>query len=341
MSEEHFEERFEPSGTQERNLAMELVRVTEAAALSAGRWMGKGNKEMVDQAAVDAMRKGLDGVDMDGVVVIGEGEKDEAPMLYISERVGNGLPPEVDVAVDPVDGTRLLSLGLPGALAVVATAERGTMYAAPPGVFYMEKIAVGPSAKSVIDINAPIATNLERIARARDAHIDDLTVIMLDRPRHQEMIRQIREAGARIRLITDGDVSAAIRAAMEDYTGVDVLMGIGGAPEAVLAAAAIKCVGGAIQCKIWPRDEQERTKFKADGIDINQVLLTDDLVKGNDVSFAATGITSGELLDGVQYFGWGARTSSVMMRSRSGTIRYIHARHKWHKSGMLGAAETR
>jgi fructose-1,6-bisphosphatase II len=334
------EERFEQSGTRERNLAVELVRVTEAAALSAGRWMGKGNKEMVDQAAVNAMRAAVDGVDMDGIVVIGEGEKDEAPMLYIGERVGNGLPPEVDVAVDPVEGTRLLSLGLPGALAVVATAERGTMYAAPPGVFYMEKIAVGPAAKDVVDINAPIATNLAYLARARDANIDDLTVIVLDRPRHQEIIRQIREAGARIRLIMDGDVSAAIQAAMEDYTDVDMLMGIGGATEAVLAAAAIKCIGGTIQCKIWPRDDKERAKLKADGIDLNQVLDTDDLVKGNDVSFAATGITSGELLDGVQYFGWGARTSSVMMRSRSGTIRYIHARHKWHKSSILVAAET-
>ncbi len=327
------EARFEQSGTKERNLAMELVRVTEAAALSAGRWMGTGDKEMVDQAAVDAMRQALDGVDMDGIVVIGEGEKDKAPMLYIGERVGNGTPPEVDVAVDPVEGTRLLALGAPGAIAVVATAERGAMYSAPPGVFYMEKIAVGPAAKAVIDINAPVATNLERIARARDARIDDLTVVMLDRPRHQEIIRQIREAGARIRLIMDGDVLAAIQSTMEDYTGVDVLLGIGGATEAVLAASAIKCIGGEIQCKIWPRDEQERERFKADGIDINQVLHTDDLVRGKDVSFAATGITSGDLLGGVQYFGWGARTSSVMMRSRSGTVRYIQARHKWHKSG--------
>jgi fructose-1,6-bisphosphatase II len=325
------EERFEQSRTIERNLGMELVRVTEAAALSAGRWMGKGDKERVDQAAVDAMRKALDGVDMNGIVVIGEGEKDQAPMLYIGEQVGNGMPPEVDVAVDPVDGTRLLSLGISGALAVVATAERGTMYAAPPGVFYMEKLAVGPAAKDVIDINAPIATNLQRIAKARDARIDDLTVVILDRDRHKEMIRQIRQAGARIRLITDGDVSAAIQAAMEDYTGVDVLMGIGGAPEAVLAAAAIKCIGGAIQCKIWPRSAEERGKLEADGFDLDQVLQTDDLVRGNDVSFAATGITSGELVDGVQYYGWGARTSSVMMRSHSGTIRYIHARHKWHK----------
>lgn len=326
------EERFQQSGTKERNLAIELVRVTEAAALSAGRWMGKGNKEMVDQSAVDAMRNAVDGVDMNGVVVIGEGEKDEAPMLYIGEQVGNGLPPEVDVAVDPVDGTRLLALGLPGALAVVATAERGTMYSAPPGVFYMEKIAVGPAFKHVIDINASVAVNLDRIARVRDAHIDDLTVVLLDRPRHQELVRQIREVGARIRLITDGDVAAAIQAAMEDYTGIDVMMGTGGAPEAVLAAAALKCIGGEIQCKIWPRDEKEREKLKGDGINLEQIFRTDDLVKGNDVSFAATGITSGDLLDGVQYYGWGALTSSVMMRSRSGTVRYIKARHKWKKN---------
>jgi fructose-1,6-bisphosphatase II len=334
------EERFELSGTKERNLAMELVRVTEAAALRAGRWMGKGEKEMADQAAVDAMRQALDGVDMDGIVVIGEGEKDEAPMLYIGEQVGNGQPPEVDVAVDPVEGTRLLALGLPGALAVVATAERGSMYGAPPGVFYMEKIAVGPAARNVVDINAPIATNLERVARARDAQIEDLSVVILDRPRHRELIQQMREAGARIRLIMDGDVSAAIQAAMEDYRGVDVLVGIGGATEAVLAAAAIKCIGGEIQCKIWPRDDKEREQLKADGVDLELVLHTDDLVRGSDVSFAATGITSGELVDGVQYFGWGARTSSVMMRSRSGTIRYIQARHKWRKGrGLLKAAE--
>jgi fructose-1,6-bisphosphatase II len=325
------EERFEQSGTKERNLGMELVRVTEAAALSAARWMGKGDKIGVDQAAVNAMRHALDGVDMHGVVVIGEGEKDEAPMLYIGEEVGNLNPPELDVAVDPVDGTRLTSLGLPGAIAVVATAERGTMYSAPPGVFYMEKIAVGPIAKGVIDINAPIATNLQQIAQARQAQVDDLTVVILDRPRHEGIIEEIRQAGARIRLIMDGDVSAAIQAAMEDYTGVDVLMGTGGAPEAVLAAAAIKCIGGAIQCKIWPRSDKERARFKADGIDLDQVLQTNDLVRGNDVSFAATGITSGELVNGVQYFGWGARTFSVMMRSRSGTVRYIEARHKWRK----------
>ncbi len=334
--------RFEQSRATERNLGMELVRVTEAAALSAGRWMGKGNKEMVDQAAVDAMRPSLDGVDMNGVVVIGEGEKDEAPMLYIGEQVGNGNAPDVDVAVDPVDGTRLLSLGLPGALAVVATAERGTMYAAPPGVYYMEKIAVGPAFRHVIDINAPVAVNLDRIARVREAHIDDLTVVLLNRPRHQDLIRKIREVGARIRLIEDGDVSAAIQAAMEDYTGIDVLMGTGGAPEAVLAAAAIKCIGGEIQCKIWPRSDEEREKLKADGIELDKVYRTDALVRGDDVSFAATGITSGELLEGVQYFGWGARTSSVMMRSHSGTVRYIHARHKWRTPGSrIGIPEIR
>lgn len=325
------EQRFEPSRTIERNLGMELIRVTEAAALSAGRWMGRGNKEMVDQAAVDAMRHAVDGVDMHGVVVIGEGEKDEAPMLYVGEEIGNGTTPDVDVAVDPVDGTRLLALGLPGSLAVIATAERGSMYSAPPGVYYMEKIAVGPALKNVIDINASVAVNLDRIARTRQAHIDDITVAILDRPRHQEMIRQIREAGARIRLITDGDVAAAIQAAMEDYRGIDVLMGVGGAPEAVLAAAALKCIGGEIQAKIWPRTEEERIQFKADGIDLDKVYRTDDLVSGNDVSFAATGISTGELLDGVQYYGWGARTSSIMMRSHSGTVRYIQARHKWRK----------
>ena len=331
------DERFIQSGTRERNLGMELVRVTEAAALSAGRFMGKGDKIQVDQAAVDAMRQALDGVDMHGVVVIGEGEKDEAPMLYIGEEIGNGTPPEVDVAVDPVDGTRLTALGMSGAIAVVATAERGSMYSAPPGVYYMEKIAVGPFARDVIDINAPISTNLERIARARDARIDDLTVVILDRPRHAEIIAQVREAGARIRLIMDGDVSAAIQAAMEDYRGVDVLFGIGGAPEAVLAAAAIKCIGGGIQCKIWPRSNDERDKLKSDGIDPEKIYMTDDLVKGNDVAFAATGITTGELVDGVKYFGWGARTSSIMMRSRSGTVRYIQARHKWRaKPGDVG-----
>src|SRR5579875_572563 len=245
--------RFEQSGTKERNLGLELVRVTEAAALSAGRWMGKGNKEMVDQAAVDAMRQAVEAVDMDGVVVIGEGEKDEAPMLYVGEHVGNGLPPEVDVAVDPVDGTRLTALGLPGAIAVVAVADRGTMYSAPPGVFYMRKLAVGRAAAKVIDLDAPVAENLARIAQARDVSVNDITVTVLDRPRHADIIRDVRQAGARIRLIQDGDVAGAIQAAMEDFRAVDVYMGVGGAPEAVLAAAAIKCVGGQMLCQIWTR----------------------------------------------------------------------------------------
>ena len=329
------ETRFEQSRTKERNLGMELVRVTEAAALSAGRWMGTGDKTKVDQTAVDAMRQAIDGVDMNGIVVIGEGEKDEAPMLYIGEKVGNGAAPDVDVAVDPVDGTRLLANGSAGAIAVIATAERGSMYSAPPGVFYMEKIAVGPVAKGMIDINAPISENLHNIARARQARIDDITVAILDRPRHIETIKQIRATGARIRLITDGDVFAAVMAAMEDYTGVDVLLGIGGSPEAVLAAAALKCIGGEIQCKVWPRDEQERARMKSEGIDLEQVFSTNDLVKSDDVAFAATGITTGELLNGVQYFGWGARTHSLMMRSLSGTVREIQARHKWQtKPGL-------
>jgi fructose-1,6-bisphosphatase II len=329
------EARFEQSRTKERNLGMELVRVTEAAALSAGRWMGTGDKTKVDQTAVDAMRQSIDGVDMNGVVVIGEGEKDEAPMLYVGEKVGNGSAPDVDVAVDPVDGTRLLANGSPGAIAVIATAERGSMYSAPPGVFYMEKIAVGLAAKGLIDINAPVADNLNKIAKARQAHLDDITVVILDRPRHTEIIKQVRATGARIRLITDGDVFAAMMAAMEDYTGVDVLLGTGGAPEAVLAAAALKCLGGEIQCKVWPRDEQERARMKSEGIDLEQVFTTDDLVKSDDVAFAATGITTGDLLNGVQYFGWGARTHSLMMRSRSGTVRYIQARHKWQtKPGL-------
>src|SRR5579859_817709 len=279
------EGRFEQSGTNERNLAMELVRVTEAAALSAGRWMGKGNKEMVDQSAVDAMRIAVDGVDMNGVVVIGEGEKDEAPMLYIGEQVGNGLPPEVDVAVDPVDGTRLTALGLPGAIAVVAVADRGTMFAAPPGVFYMRKLAVGHAAAQVVDLDAPIADNLHRIAQARDVGVNDITVTVLDRPRHKEIIEDIRAAGARIRLIQDGDVAAAIQAAMEEYHAADVYMGIGGAPEAVLAAAAIKCIGGQMLCRIWPRTDAERDQLKTDGVDLARIYSVDDLITSNDVSF--------------------------------------------------------
>jgi fructose-1,6-bisphosphatase II len=321
---------FRSEGTRERNLGLELVRVTEAAAYAAARWMGRGDKEAVDQAAVDAMRKALDGVDMHGVVVIGEGEKDQAPMLYVGEEVGNGLPPEVDVAVDPVDGTRLTALGLPGAIAVVAVADRGTMYSAPPGVFYMQKLAVGRAAAREIDLNAPVTENLKRIARARDVNVSDITVTVLDRPRHKEIVDEIRAAGARIRLIQDGDVAAAIQAAMEEYKAVDVYMGIGGAPEAVLAAAAIKCVGGELLCRIWPRTDQERDTLRGDGVDLDRIYTVNDLITTNNVSFAATGITSGELLKGVEYVSHGAHTHSVMMRGRSGTIRYIDAFHRWN-----------
>lgn len=320
---------YEPSGTRERNVALELVRVTEAAALNAAQFMGRGDKIAVDDAAVKAMRSALDGVDMNGVVVIGEGEKDEAPMLFVGEQVGNGKGAELDVAVDPVDGTTLTSLGIPGAIAVVATAERGTMYSAPPGVYYMEKIAVGPAAAKVIDLTAPVGENLKRIARARSCAVQDIVVTVLDRPRHAAMIDEIRAAGARIRLIRDGDVIAAIQAAMEDYKGVDVYMGIGGAPEAVLAAAAIKCLGGEIITRVWPRSAAERTKLQGDGIDLQRIYTTNDLVKGENVSFAATGITAGEIVRGVDFIGSGARTYSVMMRSRSGTVRYIEARHRW------------
>ncbi len=321
--------RFERAGTRERNLGLELVRVTEAAAYAAARWMGRGDKNAADQAAVDAMRNALDGVDMHGVVVIGEGEKDEAPMLYIGEEVGNGLPPEVDVAVDPVEGTRLTALGLPGAIAVVATADRNTMYKAPPGVFYMEKLAVGPAAANVIDLHIPIGENLARIAHALDRPIEDITVIILERERHQELVTQVRQAGARIRMIMDGDVAAAMQAATEDYVAAHVYMGIGGATEAVLAAAAIKCIGGQMLCRVWPRNEGERDQLKADGVDLERIYSVSDLIRSDDVSFAATGITTGELLKGVDHTRDGARTHSVMMRSRTGTIRYIEAFHKW------------
>lgn len=313
----------------DRNLALELVRVTEAAALSAGRWMGRGDREGCDRAAVDAMRFMLSTIDMDGVVVIGEGEKDHAPMLYTGERVGNGNPPRVDVAVDPIDGTRLLSLGRSDALSVVALSERGTMFDPGP-VVYMEKLVVGPQARGTVDINAPVEENLRNIARALRKDVDDLTVVILDRPRHEEMIRRIRAVGARIKLITDGDVAGAIMAASEE-TGVDVLMGIGGSPEGVIAACAIKCLGGEMQARLWPRDEAERERALALGYDLDRVLTTEDLVRGDNVFFAATGITDGELLQGVRYFGRGAKTHSMVMRSRSGTIRYIEATHRWDK----------
>jgi len=313
----------------DRNLALELVRVTEAAALAAGRWMGRGDKRGADQAAVNAMRLSLNSIAMDGVVVIGEGEKDEAPMLYNGEVLGTGEPPLVDIAVDPIDGTRLTSLGLPGALSVVALSERGTMYF-PGSIVYMDKIAVGPEARGVIDINAPVAENLKRVAKAKKRDVDDLTVVILDLPRHEQLISEVRAAGARIKLIPDGDISGGLMTAIED-TGLDILMGIGGAPEAVITACALKCMGGEIQCKLWPRNEEERQKALDEGLDLERVLTTDDLVQGDNVFFAATGITDGELLQGVKYFGTGAKTYSIVMRSKSGTVRLVEATHKWEK----------
>jgi fructose-1,6-bisphosphatase II len=313
----------------DRNLALDLVRVTEAAALAAGRWVGRGDKIAADQAAVDAMRLVLNTIEMDGVIVIGEGEKDKAPMLYNGEQLGTRCPPAVDIAVDPIDGTRLTSDGGSGALAVVALSERGSMYA-PGSLVYMNKIAVGPDACGHVDINAPVEANLRAIARAKGRDVGDLTVIILDRPRHADLIADVRRMGARIRLISDGDVSAAISTCMAE-PGIDVLMGVGGSPEAVISAAALKCMGGEIQCKLWPRDERERAYAQEHGLDLEQVLGNDDLVQSDNIFFAATGITDGELLEGVKYFGGGARTSSVVMRSKSGTIRHIKATHRWDK----------
>ncbi len=321
----------------DRNLAFDLARVTEAAALAAGRWVGRGNKEAADQAAVDAMRVVLNNIDMDGIVVIGEGEKDEAPMLYNGERLGAGVPPEVDIAVDPIDGTTLTAKGLPGALAVVAMAERGTMYN-PSHIVYMSKIAVGPEARDMIDINAPVDVNIRRVARALRKEPRDITVMVLDRPRHAQLIAEIRATGARILLISDGDVAAAIATAQED-SGVDMLMGIGGSPEAVISAAALKCMGGDMQCKLWPRNEDERQKAIADGLDLDRVLTIDDLVQGDNVFFAATGITSGALLRGVRYVGGGAITQSLVMRSKSGTIRLINSRHRLEKLRRYSAID--
>ncbi|HEX2241290.1 MAG TPA: class II fructose-bisphosphatase [Actinomycetota bacterium] len=313
----------------DRNLALELVRVTEAAALAAARWMGRGDKEAADQAAVDAMRLLMDTVPMDGVVVIGEGEKDNAPMLYNGEEIGNGQPPVVDIAVDPIDGTTLTSKGMNGALSVVALAERGTMFDPGPCV-YMEKIAVGEEGADVIDLDAPIADNLEKLAKAKKSSVSDITVVILERDRHDQIVKEVREAGARVKFITDGDVAGAIAAARE-HTGVDMLIGIGGTPEGVIAACAIKCLGGAIQGRLWPRNEEEREAAEQQGYDIDKILTTDDLVSGNDVFFAATGITEGDLLRGVRYRGDGAITQSMVMRSRSGTVRVIDALHRREK----------
>ena len=305
------------------------MRVTEAAALAAARWMGRGDKEAADQAAVDAMRLLMDTVPMTGTVVIGEGEKDNAPMLYNGEEIGNGEPPVVDIAVDPIDGTTLTSKGMNGALAVVALAERGTMFDPGPCV-YMEKIAVGEEGADVIDIEAPISDNLEKLAKVKNGSVSDLTVTILERSRHEQLVKEIREAGARIRFITDGDVAGAISAARET-SGVDLLVGIGGTPEGVIAACAIKCLGGAIQGRLWPRNEAERERAVQEGYDLDKVLTTDDLVSGEDVFFAATGVTDGDLISGVRYRGETARTQSVVMRSRSGTVRIVDAIHRREK----------
>jgi fructose-1,6-bisphosphatase II len=315
------------AGTRpDRNLALELVRVTEAAALAAARWVGRGEKEEADQAAVDAMRLLLDTVPMDGIVVIGEGEKDEAPMLYNGERIGDGSPPEVDIAVDPLEGTRLTARGMPSALAVIALAERGTMFDPGPCV-YMEKLAGGPEIADLLSLTEPLPEVIRKVAERKRVDPGDVTVIMLDRPRHEEMVGQVRECGARIRFITDGDVSAALFA-VSDGTGVDLLWGIGGTPEGVLSAAAIKCLGGQILGRLWPRDDGERQAALDGGYDLDEVLDADRLVAGNDVFFAATGVTDGDLLQGVRYLGDGhATTESLVMRSRSGTVRTVQARH--------------
>ncbi len=321
----------------DRNLALELVRVTEAAAMGAGRWVGRGDKVAADQAAVDAMRAMLDTVVMDGVVVIGEGEKDEAPMLYNGERVGQGGGPEVDVAVDPLEGTRLTALGQPNAIAVIAVAERGSMFF-PGAAVYMEKIAAGADAVDVIDINATPTENVQAVAKAKGRRVTDIRVVVLERDRHEALIGELREAGARVNLIRDGDVAPAIAAARPE-TGVDLLYGIGGTPEGVISAAALKCVGGGIQGKLWPRTEPERQALLAEGYDLDRVLMTDDLVASDDVFVAATGVTTGALLRGVRYVTDGAVTDSIVMRSRSGTVRRIEARHQLSKLGHFTGRE--
>lgn len=316
----------------DRELSLEIVRVTEAAAVACGRLMGKGDKIGADQLAVDAMRAEFDNVNIEGTVVIGEGELDEAPMLYIGEKVGAGGI-AVDIAVDPLEGTNLVAKGLPGAIAVIAIAPRGCLLHAPD--MYMMKMAVGPKARGKIDLDAPVRENLKAVASAMERRVEDLTVVILDRERHAKIINEVREAGARIKLISDGDVSPAINAAIEG-TGVHMLIGIGGAPEGVLAAAALKCLGGDMQCRLYPENEQEIARAKAMGIDdINKVLTIDDLVKGDDVMFAATAITQNDLLRGVQYFGGGVRTHSISMRYQSGTVRFVDAIHKYDKKPIL------
>ena len=321
----------------DRNLALELVRVTEAAAMAAARWVGRGDKNGADGAAVNAMRQLIGTVSMNGVVVIGEGEKDDAPMLFNGERVGDGSGAEADVAVDPIDGTTLAAKGMPNAIAVIAVAERGAMYD-PSAVFYMEKLVVGPESAEVIDIAAPIAHNLKQIARAKGEHVEDLTVCILDRPRHQGLVDEVRAAGARIKFIVDGDVAGAIMAARAG-TGVDMLAGIGGTPEGIIAACAITCLGGTIQARLWPRDEAERRKALDAGHDLERVLTTGDLVTGENIFFCATGITDGEIMEGVRYTADGPTTHSIVMRSRSGTIRDVRSEHRLSKLSTYSSVD--
>jgi len=321
----------------DRNIALDLVRVTEAAAMAAGRWVGRGDKEGGDGAAVDAMRKLINSIQMRGVVVIGEGEKDNAPMLFNGEEVGDGTGPEVDVAVDPIDGTTLMSKGMPGAVSVLAVAERGAMFD-PSAVFYMEKIAVGPDCADVVDLDAGVRENLRRIAKAKRSSVSDVTVCILDRPRHQSLVEEVRAAGATIRFISDGDISGAISAARID-SDVDVLMGVGGTPEGITAACALKCLGGMIQARLWPRDDAEREKALAGGHDLDRVLTTDDLVTGDNCFFVATGVTSGDLLRGVRYRAGGAHTQSIVMRSKSGTIRVIDSYHRLEKLSLYSSVD--
>jgi fructose-1,6-bisphosphatase II len=328
------------TGTRpDRNLALELVRVTEAAAMAAGRWVGRGDKNAADQAAVDAMRAMLDSVSMDGLVVIGEGEKDEAPMLFNGEEIGDGTGPQVDVAVDPLEGTRLTALGQPNAIAVIAVAERGTMFF-PGAAVYMEKIAVGPQGIDVVDLTATPTENVHAVAKAKGISPREIAVVVLERDRHDALIAELREAGAKVNLIRDGDVAPAIAAA-QPGTGVDILYGIGGTPEGVISAAALKCVGGGIQGRLWPRDDEERQKLVDAGLDPDRVLTTDDLVAGHDVFVAATGVTNGSLLRGVRYLPNGAITDSIVMRSRSGTTRRIEATHALDKLEHFTGREYR
>lgn len=321
----------------DRNLALELVRVTEAAAMAAARWVGRGDKNGADGAAVNAMRQLIGTVSMNGVVVIGEGEKDDAPMLFNGERVGDGSGAEADVAVDPIDGTTLAAKGMPNAIAVIAVAERGAMYD-PSAVFYMEKLVVGPESADAVDISAPVAHNLRQIARSKGEQVGDLTVCILDRPRHQGIVDEVRTAGARIKFIVDGDVAGAIMAA-RDGTGVDMLLGIGGTPEGIIAACAISCLGGTIQAKLWPRDEAERRRALDAGHDLDRVLTTGDLVTGENIFFCATGITDGEIMEGVRYTADGPTTHSIVMRSRSGTIREVRSEHRLSKLSTYSAVD--